>query len=207
MKILLPTLLKKVVSVFILLLSTSLLLVAGDSTRIHSTGSWGVGFRFNNPSGITIKKNMGSKALELTVGRSNPWNYNAYRIFRRNKDFKGFHYSGYEAIYRPWNFQVHYLVHRNSGLFPGIRSYYGFGPQLNSYAFDYSYYYQNGANLIYENKTIHRTTLGADALAGLEYTFRRIPVTLFADLTAYMEIVGYPLHTRIRTGWGFRVNL
>lgn len=198
-----------IVLIFISAISISRSL-SQDSTSTTDNGfnHWGVGLKFNHPSGITIKKNFNNMGIEFIIGRYNPWNYNVYYYFRNNKDLKGkgYVYDGFEPIHDPFSLQVHLLTHKNIRRFPGLRWYYGYGVQVRTFAYEYSYYHDDGITKTYGKERVNGIGAGVDVLIGLEYNFKSIPFTIFSEFSTYVEAIHRPLYMKANTSWGIRYN-
>lgn len=176
-----------------------------ELTRRHNF--WSAGFKFNNPSGITIKKYFNNKAIEITAGMTKPWKHRYYYQMEYKEDLQknGYTYSGYNYIYRPLALQIHYLVHNRTDLM-GFSWYYGFGAQVRSSSYYYYYSYTDGNNVLQGRKRRESIGLGGDAVLGIEYIFNSIPLTIFYDANIYMEAFRHPFYTKVQSGLGIRYN-
>lgn len=182
--------------------------------------NWGVGLRAGDPSGITVKKYTGNNALEFSIGRSHWWSRGSWYNRRfddwyrdQNYNYQEFKYVGYKAS-APLGMQLHYLFHRditNIGdeSISGLDWYFGFGGQfrMQQIAYDYRYKVQGDPNWYYvRGERFTDIDLGADGVIGLEYTFDQVPISVFLDVTLFMEIVDDPFIFWGQSGLGGRYN-
>lgn len=186
------------------------------STGLSSDYNWGVGIRLGDPSGITIKKYTGTNAWELSFGRSHIIGRNGYwdsyySDYWKDKYYKSsydkYDYLGYTRS-APIGFQLHYLWQKTIPGVEGLGWYYGIGAQLSFQTITYEYRYKfKGGDWIYDNNdTFVDLDLGADGVAGLEYTFSDVPISAFLDLTMSMEIYDNPFIFWFQGGIGARYN-
>ena len=177
---------------------------------------FGVGIRLGDPTGITVKKHMEGKALELSFGRSRYFvgNYYKNHFSTWYKDTK-FDYDEFEYVSEkrdfPIGFQFHYLIQKDINNLldesvSGLQWYYGFGLQFRSQTFSYHYKYKiAGGPWIYQHgEEVQDVDLGPDGVIGLEYTFPNTPVCIFTDLTLFMEILDDPFLFWMQGGIGAR---
>ena len=182
--------------------------------------NWGIGIRGGDPAGISIKKYMDGKALEINFGRShwfsgNGWYNNRFNDWYRDKDYtySEFQYVGYRSS-TPLGLQVHYLWQKDVGRVAesnmrGLDWYVGLGGQvrMQTYTFDYRYKLYGSPAWYYETgDKVTDLDLGADGVVGLEYTFNKIPLSMFVDATLFMEIVDQPFRFWMQGGIGMRYN-
>lgn len=173
------------------------------STRAQAQ-DWGVGIRLGDLSGITVKKHMEGKALELSIGRTHmfPGRYYEKHFDYWYKDKKygydDFRYIGYTNS-TPIGIQFHYLIQKGIGQVlnestSGLEWYYGFGGQLRYQTYTYRYWYKYpGTDWIEENgEQVTDIDLGIDGVLGLEYTFSKAPISVFLDVTLFMEVIDNP---------------
>lgn len=183
---------------------------ADSATTSTTRNNWGIGVKFNNPSGISVKKYFGNHAIEVNIGRIKRWNhhlnyYMKYDFEHLNEDY---FYDYLEVTERPVALQVHYLKHEEiSKSFPGFSYYYGAGAQVRTGRYSYHYFYYDQADTkIYGSGHKRYFGCGVDGVLGLDYTFRSVPFTLFVDMNVYVEAFNQPFYTQIRTGSGIRYN-
>jgi len=188
-----------------------------QSTTFSSDYNWGIGVRLGDPSGFTIKKYIGENALELSVGRAHIigkqgyWNTrykNRWNDKYFNSSYKKIDYLGYTSS-TPLGFQLHYLWQKNISGVEGLSWYYGLGGQLAFQSIKYQYRYKvtGNDNWIYDNAgTSLDVDFGADGVFGLEYAFSNVPISIFLDLTLFMEVYDSPFVFWYQSGIGARYN-
>lgn len=191
---------KKIVLSLVPLLS---LFVTAQAQRRSSGSSrnWAVGLRLGDPAGINVRKYFGDNAIEVNLGNTGMF----YGGESRAYTYRGF--GGYRASGIALG--VNYIGQKSIGGVEGLEWYWGVGGQLSSrkfYYYDEDYYkryggyYGNGVG--YEN----RVALGANVLAGLEWTIPSTPISLFTDLGLHIEIVPSPFWINAPFGLGGRFN-
>jgi hypothetical protein len=181
-----------------------------------SAQSWGVGVRLGDPTGLTLKKYARGKALEINFGRTgfrykDDWYDKRFHKWfdRRGYVYQDVDYNGYRGG-APLSIQLHFLRQKGidkravSGL-SGLEWYYGVGAQVQFDNYRYDYRYKVNGNWVYvEDERVFGFDLGVDVPIGLEYTFRETPITLFIDLSLYMELVDDPFFLWLQGGLGAR---
>lgn len=195
-----------------------ILLIALFSVNCYSQ-NLGIGFRLGDPSGLTFKKYMGDKAIELSIGRTyifegSRWYNNRFdNWYKKKYNYKEFDYLGFYRVTAPLGLQVHYLFQKpinGTSSDVGILDWYlGFGGQLRyqSYSFDYRYKVSGDPNWYYVNRErVSDLDLGVDGVVGLEYKFSKVPIAAFLDFTLSMEIFNDPFIFWGQGGIGARYN-
>ncbi|SFC30032.1 hypothetical protein SAMN05421780_104169 [Flexibacter flexilis DSM 6793] len=173
-----PIIIMKKVLVFILLLSLGLTAAQAQkkSTKKKSTSSssssgngkpWGLGLKFGEPFGLTLKHYTGGNAWDLTLGRS-------FRS-RRHDDYY-YRSGGLSATFT-------YQWTKNVSDVQGLGWYYGLGAQVASRS-----YYKRYNNGWYYDDYETRIALGAVGVLGMEYTFDEVPLSVFLEATPYVEL-------------------
>jgi len=188
------------------------------SITAHSQ-NMGIGIRLGDPSGLTLKKYMGSNALEFSIGRThlfygNGWYDSHFNGWYQDQHFgyNDFQYLDYKASV-PIGMQVHYLINKNiykigTEDIKGLQWYFGFGGQFRfrNYHYDYRYKVTNSSDWVYTKGSITDLDLGPDGVIGLEYKFDNAPISVFADATLFMEVVDNPFLFWFEGGVGVRYN-
>jgi hypothetical protein len=93
---------------------------------------WGLGIRLGDPTGISIKRNMGELAWEFSFGRSPMWHPVTGKYDGRYEKVKlhpAHKYLGHRYE-RPIAFQFHLMANREIAAFSGLNWYVGAGPQI-----------------------------------------------------------------------------
>ena len=179
---------------------------------------WAAGIRLGDPSGITLKKYLKNNAVELNIGRTQVFSNS--KIY--NKKFndwyidENFAYYDFEYLSHklstPLSFQLHYLIHNNINNVEDINTsglswYYGFGAQFRfqTYTFDYRYRLENNNRWFYTTgESVTDYDIGPDAIVGMEYTLKKTPISLFLDITLFMELLNNPFKFWLQGGIGVR---
>jgi len=194
---------------------------SGSSGSSEGNYNWGIGLRFGEPTAISLKKYMGNKALELNIGRSSHWGWYDYENeFYDDSKFNtydpwGRRYYEYNAYkwQAPLTIQLHYLFAKNISKVDGLSWYAGFGGQIRTskliYEYRYRNYYGNDKDdwyWVYGSNSATDLDVGVDGVLGLEYTFPKAPISLFADANLFVEIFDDPFIFWIQSGAGIRYN-
>lgn len=148
--------------------------------------SWAIGMRLGEPAGLNIRKYFAENALDINIGTyGGLWgNYRKYR--------KGH----YESVGVAYNAQ--YLWHKNLFKSERLKSYYGFGAQINSR----KYNPESSSSA----QGVPVLSIGAAGTAGLELFLKNSPVSVFVETGAYAEIIPRPLFLHFQSGLGLRYN-
>ncbi len=197
-----------------------LILSLTASVNLIGQKKWGLGVRLGDPAGVSIKKYVYVNAWELSIGRThwldrNDW-YNDRFVdwyWDQKFNYTEFRYAGYDVT-APVALQFHYLFHKEINRIGnesvnGLDWYFGFGGQLRYQAYYYDFYYKLvGSNEWYyaKSKKVTDIDLGADGVIGLEYLFNDVPISIFLDLSLFMEIVDNPFVFCWQGGIGARYN-
>jgi uncharacterized protein YgiM (DUF1202 family) len=188
-----------------------------SSSYIQSSDSWGIGIRLGDPSGLTVKRFLGNKALEFSIGRTYVFTDRDYYdkhfedwYYDLNYNYAEFQYYGYEAS-SPIGMQFHYLIRKSfgQGTSEGLEWYFGFGGQIRFQNYRYDYRYKPAGSNEWFYATGDDVTdfdFGADGVIGLEYRFNNSPISMFLDATLFMEIVDDPFIFWLQGGIGVRYN-
>ena len=172
----------------------TLLLVLGFSTVNAQQKQWAIGLRLGEPTGINVKKYFGkSHALDLSLGG---W---GYVYGGRNRDYRDGYRNGGVVL------MGNYLWQKPIKNAKGLQWYYGLGGQLSSTRY-YEGYYSN--NKYYYRDDVYRNNvaLGLTVPIGLEWFIPNSPISLFGDVTGYVELFPAPFWINLQGGLGGRFN-
>lgn len=158
----------------------------------------GFGFRLGDLSGLTYKKYMGSKALEISLGRThvfygNHWYNERFEGWYKDKKYyyDDMHYIAFDKGVGALGLQVHYLfqkpINGTSSSTGSLDWYFGIGGQINFHSYRYVYEYKVNGLWYQSRDRVTNIDLGADGVIGLEYKFSQ-PFSIFIDATLFMEI-------------------
>lgn len=199
-------------------LTINILTLSSNNANAQKGGvptGWSIGLRLGDPLGLTLKKHFGgNKAFEFNLGRTNVYGFgrvpnSGYYYDRYNKkhfndgDWDRFGYKGYYPKFDAFAFQFHYIIHKDIKPVAGLRWYFGFGPQVQIVRFGYTYYDVLGRPIDESELFVN---LGLDGTGGIEYSFKGVPLTVFADITLYMELFREPFRFKPQGGIGARYN-
>lgn len=164
----------------------------GSNVGTSAEKNMAIGVRLGDPSGVTFKKYLGTKAaLEFNAGIPT-FLFGGYDYAY---DYDHHHYQngyyGYGHTGRPFGLalQAHYTRLFDIRPVTGLQWYAGGGLQLRTLSYKYYYYDNNG---YYHEDRSASVQFGIDALGGAEYTFRDAPFSVFADLTIFVNFVNNP---------------
>lgn len=181
----------------------------------------GIGLRFGDPNGLNFKKYMGNNALEVSVGRAywlygRKWYGSYFNDWYKHQHYTyaDYKYQAYRSTF-PIGIQVHYLFQKDLHIIPDdevgkLQWYYGFGGQFRYQKFYYDYYYkvQGDPNWYYANDVrVTNIDLGVDGVIGLEYHFNDAPISVFADMNIFVELIDNPFAFWYQAGCGVRVRI
>jgi hypothetical protein len=205
------------------LLILALLLITNTFFSFAQTGksaspNFGIGLRLGDPSGITLKKYINGKALELSIGRSYMF-YSGNRYYNKRFDhwysdwhrdyphYREVNYLGYSRSF-PLSFQLHYLFQKDLKGIDNLQWYWGLGAQarFQKYYLDYRYKLDGSKHWIHASERVADMDLGVDGVLGLEYTMSNAPLSFFGDITLFMEVADNPFAFWLQGGIGIRYN-
>jgi hypothetical protein len=169
----------------------------------------GVGLRIGNPLGLTYKRYLpNDRAFELIFGTApGGWNKNYYK--NSFKDFDKYDTDVYRShdVESTVYFQGRYLFDYNipvEGMVGKLDWYWGAGALLKFAKVNYSYQPGDATTILYDTKT--DIDFGPEGIAGMEYTFDDIPLTLFGEVSVLLEFADRPLTFRAFAAAGARFN-
>ena len=174
----------------------------------QSPGTVGLGVKIGDPTGLSVKFYRPSAAIEVVAGR--PYYFSGhyrndgyYRDwFYKDKKHKYYRYHYYEAS-SPVALQVHFLKSKATKAAKELKWYLGAGPQFRTYRVNYYYYDDHN---LYRHDRYTNIDLGLDGVFGLEYTFSDMPLSIFADVNLFLELVD-EVNLGLQGGIGVRYNL
>lgn len=108
-----------------------------------------------------------------------------------------------------WVAEVKFLWHFDArGITPGLKAYFGVGPEIRSTKLEYQYYFSsvNGGEEINELGSFirKRSTFGPQISVGIEYSYFQIPVSAFMEVELFNDISLDPGWRRFEGGAGLR---
>ena len=183
---------------FAITLAWGMLGFAQAQQQVH----WGVGGRLGDPGGLSVKRYTAGGAVEVNFGQAYIFNgtgyyrhhFNGWYLKKHNYQYYNYtnHYNSF-----PWGLQVHFLRQKPLSQIDvkGLHWYYGAGAQLRWQTVHYSYRYRdnNRSEWVYvHNERYANVDMGIDGVLGLEYFIPEVPISVFADVNLFLEIVDYP---------------
>lgn len=171
------------------LLFLLVVLLAGAHAASAQYNNFAFGFRLGEPSGVNIRKYFGENhAFDLNVGTFGG-------LYGTTRDYRSGRYKNIGL-----SIQGHYLWTDRLFSNESLRSYYGFGGQINSRR-----YYPDRLAAINEYEST--ISLGGSGIGGLEYFVPNKPYSIFVELGLYVEVIPAPLFLNVNSGLGIRFNL
>ena len=168
----------------------------------------GVGLRIGNPLGLTYKRYLpNDRAFEFLFGTApGSWNKNYYKnSFKDRDDYNDYSYQSHNVESTVY-FQGRYLFQYNipvEGMVGKLDWYWGAGALLKFAKVNYKYELPNDAQ---QSDTRTDIDFGPEGIAGMEYTFDDIPLTLFGEVSVLLEFADRPLTFRAFSAAGVRFN-
>ena len=160
----------------------------------------GIGLRIGDPIGVTYKRHLNrDRAIEFGIGTAtSTWNKNYYKnSFSDWGQYDDFDYRAHSASGTVY-FQGRYLFQYDiqiEGMVGDLDWYWGVGALLKFASLNYTYQSKVPP---YATAADRRTDLdfGPEGIAGMEYTFRDIPLEIFGEVSLMLEFVDRPLTFR-----------
>lgn len=169
----------------------------------------GIGLRLGEPLTITYKKFLDDQfALEAMIGRGSPNSSNYYRrAFDRRPATPNAFYASHAAN-SGFSLSLRGMLHEDitDDLNIGegyLLAYAGAGAQLRSIGVSYAYTDPSISTAVFRDD---RTNIdfGAEAFGGAEYYFNDLPISVFAEIGLFMEVLDRFGHLRLQGGIGIR---
>lgn len=169
-----------------------------------------LGIRIGEPLSITYKTYIDDRfSIEGMIGRAGANSGQYYRrSFENNRPGPGALYGSHSASSGfSLNFRGAYNEDISSefDIVEGaLFAYGGAGLQLRSVKVNYVYYNDLATTVVpqYEKRT--NVDFGAEGFIGSEYFFEDLPMSVFAEVGLFLEILDRPGHLRLQGGIGAR---
>src|SRR6478735_9886850 len=152
----------------------------------------GLGIKLGDPTAISAKIYTGKKiAFEVNLGTS-PYSYgNGYydKYYGNNGKHNGWVYDGGYGHGGGACLQARILAHKDikADIDGKLQWYAGGGLQYRQRTYYGNFWDNNG--YYYHHYKLTDNQFGIDAIIGAEYTFDNAPVSIFADLNLFMQVV------------------
>jgi hypothetical protein len=135
------------------------------------------------------------------------WNKNYYK--NSFKDFDKYETDSYRShnVESTVYFQGRYLFDYNipiEGMVGKLDWYWGAGAMLKFAKVNYKYQPGDATAILHDSRT--DIDFGPEGIAGMEYTFDDIPLTLFGEVSVLLELADRPLTFRAFAAAGARFN-
>jgi len=190
------------------LLTLAIIFCLGAAAQAQSF-EHGIGLRLGEPFGITYKRYLSDyKALEFIIGRNYNLGSGFYRRdFNNTNNFNGLAYVGH-TVDVAFAFQARWLSHVDflDDHIEGMKGYYGLGALMGYNRVDYLVDNIEVPGVLLFEETRNNFDLGAEAIAGVEYTLYNFPVSFFGEVSLYTEIADNPFRFRLLGAIGARYN-
>jgi len=170
----------------------------------------GIGLRIGNPLGLTYKRYLpNNRAFEFGFGTApGGWNKNYYKnSFEDFDDYDSYSYNSHNVESTVF-LQARYLFDYNipvEGMVGRLDWYWGAGAMLKFAKVNYGYSGPGDATAYFRD-TRTDIDFGPEGIAGMEYTFDNIPLTIFGEVSVLLEFADRPLTFRAFAAAGARFN-
>lgn len=184
---------------------------------VFGTGKYpfqGLGFKLGDPFALTYKFYFSERfAVVADFGKTSGGLYNRYYRER---------FIDYVNADTLQEGTINYLTHRIKSdwvgelkllwhfdvrkISPGLKVYFGVGPEIKTTHLEYQYLYENNVNGGVEGGKFsrRRVTFGPQVSIGIEYAYFQIPISAFMELEFYNDISIDPGWRRFEGGVGLR---
>jgi hypothetical protein len=186
-----------------------MLMLAAGAVNVFAQDQ-GIGLRIGNPIGIVYKRYLpNDRAIEFGIGTSGAgWNSNYYeKSFKHYRRYDKYDYRSH-TVSTSLYLQGRYLFQYNipiEGMVGALDWYWGIGAVLKIAQVNFTY--QNEAvppDIISDTRA--DIDFGPEGIAGMEYTFEDIPLTVFGEVSLMLEFADRPLTFRTFAAVGARFN-
>jgi len=167
-----------------------------------------IGVRLGDPMGITYKNYfLRNKAVELVLGSAAPgWHQRYYeKSFEFRDQYSAYRYRSH-TVESTVYLQGRYLLHFDipvEGMEGHLRWYWGAGALLKFSKVKYRFADKETSALMTDERG--DVDFGPEGIAGMEYTFQDVPVTIFGEVSLMLEVADRPT-LRSFAGIGARYN-
>ncbi|MCH7401039.1 hypothetical protein ACFOUP_01965 [Belliella kenyensis] len=171
----------------------------------------GIGIRLGEPLSITYKKFLdGNIAIEGMFGRAGANSAQYYfRSFDNNRPTSNAFYAGHSTG-SSFSFNVRGAYHEDItddlNIDQGyLLAYAGAGLQLRSTRVDYTYTDPSVSPTgIFYRESRRNIDIGPEIFGGSEYYFDDLPISIFAEIGLFMELLDRFGHVKLQGGIGVR---
>lgn len=170
-----------------------------------------LGLRIGEPFAITYKTDLDNRfSVEGLVGRGSSNSTQYYRrSFENNKPLSSAIYNGHSSSDA---FSLSARVAYNEDITSEFNitegtllAYAGVGAQLRTVRVNYVYFTPNPTDqIVYQNESRSNLDLGPEGYIGAEYLFQDLPISTFAEIGLFLELVDRPGHLKLQGAIGVR---
>ncbi|HEY3430847.1 MAG TPA: hypothetical protein VGK39_09235 [Cyclobacteriaceae bacterium] len=175
----------------------------------------GIGVKFGDPFAFTYKyypnKHLG---IAVDFGRSASGLYSKYysSFFPDYTEPDTLDTGAGESVSyyshkvkSDWVGEVKFLYHFSAEkVSPGLQAYSGLGWEFRSLNITYDYQVQSGPENQIESMNVSRFTQGVQIVAGIEYSYFKLPISAFMELEYYIDVMKDPGWRKLQGGVGLR---
>ncbi|WP_158859069.1 hypothetical protein [Lunatibacter salilacus] len=170
-----------------------------------------IGLRLGEPFSITYKTYLDEHfSVEGLIGRGSPNSTPYYRrAFENNRPVSSAVYSGHSVSDA---FSLHARVAYNEDISSEfdisegtLLAYVGVGAQIRSARVDYAYFTPSASDFpVMRAESRNNIDFGPEGYIGSEYIFQDLPLSVFAEVGLFLELVDRPGHIKLQGGIGAR---
>lgn len=169
-----------------------------------------IGLRLGEPFSITYKTYLDEHfSVEGLIGRGNPNSTSYYRrAFENNRPVSSALYSGHSVSDA---FSLHARVAYNEDISSEfdisegtLLAYVGVGAQIRNARVDYLYFTPSANDPMIQAESRNNIDFGPEGYIGTEYIFQDLPLSIFAEVGLFLELVDRPGHVKLQGGLGAR---
>nr|MBI1231613.1 hypothetical protein [Cytophagales bacterium] len=170
-----------------------------------------LGLRFGEPFSVTYKTYLDENfSVEGMIGRGSSNSAPYYRrAFENNKPLSSAIYTSHSVSDA---FNIHARIAYNEDISSEfditegtLLGYLGVGAVIRSTSADYTYTIPGtGAVPNFQSESRANIDIGPEGYGGAEYIFQDLPLSVFAELGLFLELVDRPGHIKLQGGIGAR---
>lgn len=185
------------------------LLLAIGVTGYSQQSTGALGLRIGDPIAVSYKLvTPTNKAIEFMLGTApRSWHSSYYEnSFDDYSKYDGYIYRSHEVENNIY-LQARYLFYYNipvSGMDGKLEWYWGVGALLKYGRVKYRYW-EDEPGFTPGEDTRNNIDLGPDGIGGVEYYFYGLPLSVFGEVSLFMELADRPVTPRMMGGVGARV--
>jgi hypothetical protein len=193
-----------------LALAIAILTILFPYAATAQRGNYQLGLRVGEPMGISFKAFTGqSSAFEFVVATAaKEWSSRYYRSsFSSYDEFSNRSYRSHavgDVLYG----QARYLRHSPivwEGVPGTVEWYWGFGVLGKMARVEY-FFHDNGFPAVSRSASITDYDIGPESMIGIEYSLEKIPLSMFIEVTVFLELIDRTGIFRGFTNVGIRYN-